>query len=181
MDMLGVLMLRVAFNISLIRGTPSVTFLDEIPAAWKVFLNKRITESFGWWVLRWIRHTWSRSFLQDGLWLIDICSQFLLGSLIKKIRGFTSANISGVNFSLMHTFLAERWNLILAVRKILAFSITSSETLPILGTIRSESSTAFTCSTTERGFNRDFSSFKCLFLSLTLLMILWMFTGKKNF
>ncbi len=34
----GVLMFLVALRISLMRGTPKVTFLAEIPAVWKVLL-----------------------------------------------------------------------------------------------------------------------------------------------
>jgi len=33
----GVFIFRVALRISLILGTPKVTFFEEIPAAWKVF------------------------------------------------------------------------------------------------------------------------------------------------
>jgi hypothetical protein len=35
--MIGVLILDVALMISLIRGTPRVTFIDATPAKWKVF------------------------------------------------------------------------------------------------------------------------------------------------
>ncbi len=35
--MMGVLMFLVAFMISLMRGTPSVTFMAATPAKWKVF------------------------------------------------------------------------------------------------------------------------------------------------
>ena len=34
---IGVLIFAVALIISLIRGTPSVTFIDATPAKWKVF------------------------------------------------------------------------------------------------------------------------------------------------
>jgi hypothetical protein len=35
--MIGVLMFLAALMISLIRGTPSVTFIEATPAKWKVF------------------------------------------------------------------------------------------------------------------------------------------------
>jgi hypothetical protein len=35
--MMGVLIALAALMISLIRGTPSVTFIDATPAKWKVF------------------------------------------------------------------------------------------------------------------------------------------------